>query len=225
MRSFAIVMMLAACSRQEPPIVQRDPITPRAPESASMGPVVIEPKVPPFVTGMMDHADVFGWSSDESAFGYCETDGGMGARHCELIPRSGPKELFDDIDRTTHDLDPKLTAAIAARMAKLQLAVTPAQWKFHRDLEIVWQTISGDGTTKPAILRVGARAHGKSPAWVIELKGSTPYHGTIHPEAIAVSPDGELLGVISHAFGGEFSDELQAVVVPTAKIAAAAYEN
>jgi hypothetical protein len=222
--------------------VRPDPIVSASPSAKDAAPVdpppdfgspdvvTLVPVVPGQEKGSMDHADVFGWSKDGAVFGYCMTDGGMGARHCELWPRAAKPELFDDVDPATQELDPKKTAAIEARMKKLALAVTMPKWDYARDIELVWIVVEGDAMskpTRPGILKVGGRLRheGEPPAYVIQLsETSSPYYADIHPEAIAVSPDGQLLGAIGHAFAGEFSDAFQVAVVPMAKVAAAAYD-
>lgn len=219
MRALASLLLLAACHRDETPMVRRDPVTAPAP-IVKLVPVTITPAVPPFVTGMMDHADVLGWSTDGARFGYCVTDGGLGARRCELLSRTGHAEKLDDLDPSTHDVDPARTAALDARIAKLGLSVRRAEWS-HGDVEIVWQVVEGDSMHKPptrGVLRVGTRVRGGPTVHALELTGSSEWHHHIHPEAIALSPDGQTLGVIAHAFGGEFSDEHVAVVKPVAEL-------
>src|SRR5690348_5023301 len=52
------------------------------PSSGAPGPAVLEPPLPPFERGMMDHVERAGWSPDGSEFGYCVTSGGSGATNC-----------------------------------------------------------------------------------------------------------------------------------------------
>jgi hypothetical protein len=216
MRRLLLALALIACRRDDPPTAKADPMDARP---VLRTPATIAPAIPPLVTGMMDHADVFGWSADGSVFGVCQTDGGMGARHCQLVPRTGAPERIDDIDPKTHDLDPARTAALHARVDRLALAVRPAEWTFG-DLEITWTVVDGEAMAAPrrGVLRVGGRARGRLPAYVIELTGSSEFHSAIHPEAIAVSPDGKMLGVVAHAFGGEFSDEMVVSVIPVERV-------
>ena len=242
--AFLIVTLAVACSRKtrvdETP-VRRDPAlasasvakdagTPEIPvDFGSPGPVVIAPKVPPFDLGMMDHASDFGWSKDGTLFGYCQTDGGLGATHCGLWPRVGKPELFNDIDASRSDVDPKKSAAIGARLKALALSSAPVPWAFARDLELTWMVIEGDAAATPprlGVLKVGARVKGEKPSYAVALsETSMPYFDRIHPEVIALSPDGKLLGVIAHAFAGEFSDSFEVALIPASKLAAQAYND
>lgn len=243
-RSLVCVLLLVACSRrarEQEVKVQRDPIATSATDDSgvtaeppvdfgSPGLVVISPKVPPFVFGMMDHAQAFGWSKDGRVFGLSQLSVGYGATACELYTRDGKlDEYFDDVDAAKAGTDPKKTKANEARIKALGLNVAAVPWRFARDVELTWTIVKGDAMAtppRPGVLRVGARVHGEPISWVIALsERSTGYHEEIHPEAIALSPDGEVLGVIAHAFGGEFSDRMLVELSPAARLASHAYND
>lgn len=220
MKDVVVLLALVGCTRVDEAAVRKDPAS--TPPPAELYPVVISPKLPALEKGMMDHADVFGWSRDGDVFGFCQTDGGMGARHCTLHSSSGA-ESFDDIDPATHEIDPAKTAAIAKRMRDLALAPTSPKWP-HK-LEVVWKAKEADlmhSAPGAPVLRVGVRASGKEAVYPITLAGLPGIHGSIHPEIIAVSPDGAMLGVVAHAYGGEFTDRLMVKVMPVSKVLAAA---
>ncbi len=186
------------------------------------GPVVISPPVPPLVIGMMDHTHLAGWSADGMTFGYCQTSGGSGADHCELHPRNGPIETLDDWNSKTKDIDPALSAKLGARVEKAGISGASGPWAFARDLELTWDASEG-GT-----LRVGAQVKGEPPSYAMVLVDThriDAADSVAHPELIAVSPDGALLGVIAHTFLGEFSDWFLVKTMPVARIAAQAYEQ
>jgi hypothetical protein len=115
---------------------------------------------------------------------------------------------------------PKRTKAIAARAAERGYGAAAADWPWGADLALVWTAATGaDAPT----LKVGARLRdGRDPAWVISIK-APPDFEEIHPEVIAVSPDGARLGVVSHAFGGEGSDTFVIKTAALAEAAARAY--
>ena len=239
-----VVTLLLACSRKtrvdDSPVL-REAAVPSASAAEDLGApeipidfgppgrVVIAPKVPPFEIGMMDHAGVYGWSKDGAFFGYCQTDGGLGATHCGLWPRAGKPELFDDVNAAQNDFDAKKTADIDARLKVLALSSGPVSWAFARDVELTWIVIDGDaGATPPRLgeLKVGARVKGEKPSYAVALsENAMPYFDRIHPEVIALSPDGQMLGVIAHAFAGEFSDRFEVALIPAAKLAAQAYND
>jgi hypothetical protein len=175
---------------------------------------------------MMDHAERFGWTPDSKEFGYCWEDGGLGGLHCTFAPLAGKAEELIDFERGSGEIDPRKTAALQARIAKH--AVTPARWLHARDLRIVWEATkpAADAAPQAAFrpeLRVGARVRGAtSAALPIRIRGKEPY-GTIHPEAIALSPDGKRLAVLSHAYWGEFSDTFELRLFAVEDLASQAY--
>lgn len=235
----APLLVVAGCSRPEPggtkvERVRPDPSTPAKSSAPPVkttldpvsfgapGPVVTSPAVPPIVSGMMDHANASGWSADGEVFGYCQLSGGSGAEGCELTPRAGPVEAFDDWDDKAQDVSPVLHATLVARKKALALSGSSGNWAFARDLELTWDAPSG-GT-----LRVGARVKGEAPSYAIVLVDKHRPDASMsmaHPEAIAVSPDGERLGVVAHTYMGEFSDWFLVETVPTARVAAMAYND
>ena len=52
---------------------------------------------------------------------------------------------------------------------------------------------------------------------------SEPGFDRIHLEYLGLSPDGSAVGVVSHAFRGEFSDTFRIAVVPTQQVVYAAF--
>jgi tetratricopeptide (TPR) repeat protein len=132
-----------------------------------------------------------------------------------------PLEKFSDWDEKRDEQDPKLEAAMKKRLAELDLRATSDTWAFARDVEIVWDT------PNPATLRVGARIKGEPASFPIVLRNPSPYaaDGSIHPEVIAVSPDGSTLGAMAHSFHGEFSDQFFVALMPVVRVAAHAYND
>ena len=57
------------------------------------------------------------------------------------------------------------------------------------------------------------------------IGGSKPEHRDVHPEAIALSPDGQYLGVVGHAHGEGVRDELYVHVVGMRELAGRAYND
>jgi len=208
-------------------VIAPDPVTSSAPHDAGPppvelgppGPIVIRPTVPKLVTGMMDHAFVYGWSADSERFGHCATNGGRGDTRCELFTKKGAREVFDDWNETKDEEDPIKRAALDKRIKELALRATSKEWAFARDLELTWDTPTGN------TLRVGARVRGEAPSYSIVLH-DTKYcapDGSIHPEVIAVSPDGATVGAMAHCFQGEFSDVMVVATLPSTRVAAHAY--
>jgi len=205
--------------------VPHDPTVPLDP--VDFGPVdvvTMVPKVPAFELGMMDHAQRYGWSFDSRLFGYCQPNGGRGDEQCFFHPaesKSGPVEHFGDWNDKTQEIDPKMSAALVARVSAMKLRATSDRWAFARDLEIAWDTPNG------WTLRVGARVRGESASWSLVIADPSPYakDGSVHPEVVAVSPDGQWLGAIAHTFHGEFSDTFLLKTISTNRAAALAYND
>ncbi|HWP06507.1 MAG TPA: hypothetical protein VNN72_12225 [Polyangiaceae bacterium] len=207
------------------------PATEPSPDFGPPGDAVLDPAVPPFVMGMMDHADRFGFSADSREFGYCMTDGGAGATRCGFLDASGRRTDASDFDRNTGEPNPRLTDELARHMARDQ--APPGAWRYARDLVLVWE-VTGlrdpanplPDEAPPPVLRVGARvrtATATAAALPIAISASRDAD-TIHPETIVVSPDGLTLAVLSHDFAGEFSDHFEVRTLPTAELARSAYE-
>ena len=187
------------------------------------GPLDVVPKTPPLEMGMMDHAFAAGWAATGATLGQCHA--GM-VTSCTFVPVDGKAEVLsvvpDDPTRTQKE------KALKGRAKAMGIGSVAGEWAYARDLEVTWQVILGSQVTKPpvpGILKVGARVRGqKNTSFAIVLsEKSTGYHDRIHPEAIALSPDGTYLGVVAHAFSGEYGDTFPMASVPVARLAAQAY--
>jgi len=198
------------------------------PDLGAPGVAVVEPELSAFEVGMMDHADRFGFSADSREFGYCMTDGGAGATRCGFLDARGGLTALTDFSRETGEPDAATTELLGRRMAGDQ--APPGQWRYARDLVLVWQVT---GTRDPGdaapdvhvipVLRVGARVRtAVTAALPIEIS-ARPDAYTIHPETIVASPDGATIAVLSHDFGGEFSDHFEVRRVSSAALARDAY--
>jgi hypothetical protein len=201
------------------------------PSFGAPAPATIVPPVPLFERGMMDHAETFGWSRDGSSIGYCFDDGGVEILWCELVTRGGQHERFDDGSRTQKgSVDPTRRAANTARLAKIALAVPRSPAWPYTDITLTWAVTLGrqePGPPVPGVLRVGGHMKGESPIFHVALSDASAggYHDRIHPEMISLSPDGEYLGVIAHAFAGEYQDSFPTAVVPVGEFAAHVYND
>jgi len=221
--TLALLSLLVACTTAARP--DAEPL----PDFGPRGVAEVDPPVPPFVMGMMDHADRFGFSADSHEFGYCMTDGGAGATRCAFIDDSGRLTTASDFAPAAGEPEPRLTDALARHIALDQ--APPGAWRYARDLVLVWQVTgsrnpadSARGDGPPPALRVGARVRAAAAAALPIVIDARRDAYTIHPEAIVVSPDGASLAVLSHDFGGEFSDHFELRSIPAATLAHAAYD-
>lgn len=190
------------------------------------GIAALEPPLPPSERGMMDHAERAGWASDGNEFGYCVRSGGSGGTTCTFATLSGQVTQLSDFDRSSGELDAGVTAELSRKI--LAYSVRPESWPYARDLVLAWEVLGAHepalGESKAApVLRVGARVRtAKEAAWPIRMTAREPAY-TIHPEAIALAPRGNTLAVLSHEFGGEFSDRFELRFFDTRALASQAY--
>jgi len=243
-RAGTLLVMLVACARDVPapavptPSAVTTPSTgaPTAPSVRALVPprfpppasAVLLPPVPPLEPGVMDHAEQFGWSRDGSSLGYCFSN--PGGLQCELVTRDGQHDHFDDGFSAKGRVDPVRRAALKTRLAQAALAVPNAPSWRYADIELTWSVTLGAQDAHlpvPGVLHVGGRISGESPVFHIALSDATAggFHDRIHPETISLSEDGEYLGVIAHAFAGEYSDSFPMTVVPVDELAAHVYND
>jgi hypothetical protein len=189
------------------------------------GPAEVVPPVPKPVKGMMDHAFVVGWAADSSELGYCARSGGSGETYCEFQKPEGKPEKLSDFDQESGSPRPAKTRAIKDRIAAKGYATATVIWPYASEIELTWRASSGaESGEGDSVLRVGGKVKGEEkPVWPIVIRGKGMLE--IHPEAIALSPDGRYVGVVSHAFAGEFSDSFAARVVPVASFAGRVFND
>jgi hypothetical protein len=192
---------------------------------ATPGPVDVAPALPALKTpdGMMDHATIVGWSTDGSELGYCAPAGGVGGTTCVFRHTDGKEERVTDFDEKTGEPSPARAKALADRVKAKGYGTGRVPWAFASDLAITWKVLKAD---ERATLKVGARLKAAPAAVVypisIECDDWMDWCD-IHPEAIALSPDGRWLGVVSHAYAGEYSDTFHIRVIDVSVLAGRAY--
>jgi hypothetical protein len=177
---------------------------------------------------MMDHAHRAGWAADGSEFGFCVRSGGSGGTRCTFSNVNGKTTELTDFERGASEPDAAVTAELDRKISGYSSRST--QWPYARDLVLTWEVL---GVRKPTsaqagqraapVLRVGARVRSaKEAAWPVRITAREPAY-TIHAEAIALSPDARELAVLSHDFGGEFSDHFELRLLPAHVLASQAY--
>lgn len=203
--------------------------------ASARGPFRLQPKLPALEYGSMSHVRDLGFSADSTQFACCWTTDGTGETHCTFrVLTTGAEERLDDWKRSTGKLDPAVTDAMRKRVKTLGLTTRPAdEWDFA-DLVVTWRVVPGrpDSDVKSAggptrgLLQCGGRVDGESPVYPIVLsEGRSPYYDRIHPEAIALSPDGRTIAFVAHAFAGEFSDSFPRRLVSAGQFAALVYND
>lgn len=200
-----------------------------APAPPVAGVLVIEPALPPFEReANMDHLKAFGWTRDGARFGYLQVSGGTGVERLLLRAPGGAAESFDD-EGPLRDgqADPKAHGELERRVRELGFTTAPVSWPWGGEMVVTWSAVQGRIAPPyaPGVLRVGARVKGEAASYPMHLADKRPDNATIHPEAIAMSPDGRWIGAIGHAFVGEFSDAFPTGTMSTSELAGHAYND
>jgi len=195
-------------------------------EFGPAGPVVIEPAVKLQKDAGGIHAYVHGWASDASELAYCQEAGGTGAHECGFLKPGGTLEKVSDFDNARGALVESKTDAIKKRLLAKGYTSSAATWLFAPELTLTFRTAENAGddpTTGAGILRAGAVIKGEKPILpvYVESKGVLG----IHPEAIAISPDGKFLGVVTHGAGGEGNDRFDLKILSVASLAGQVYND
>jgi len=181
------------------------------------GPVVVEPPVVLKKGEGGDHATVHGWAADSSELGYCAESEGTGAHDCAFLKPGGVVERLSDFD-PAKGVDDAKSKAIAARIAAKGYHSSATAWPYAPEVRLVWKAVGSNGadSKNPGVLRAGAQIIGEpEPVWPVYLAAKDVI--SMHAETVAISPDGQFLGVISHGAGGEGNNqfELRVIAVPS----------
>jgi len=195
-------------------------------EFGPAGPVVVEPAVKLQKDAGGIHAYVHGWASDASELAYCQEADGTGAHECGFLKPGGTLEKVNDFDNARGALVESKTEAIKKRLLAKGYVSSAATWLFAPELTLTFRTAENAGddpTTGAGILRAGAVIKGEKPILpvYVETKGVLG----IHPEAIAISPDGKFLGVVTHGAGGEGNDRFDLKILSVASLAGQVYND
>ena len=235
--------LASACKRSKeapaPTPITPDPSTSAQPDAAPKpddtvdfgepGPLVVTPSYLPLPGGgNWSCSRVTGWASDGTTLGVCERN--PLATRCWLLGRDGTTDAFDDDAGGSGFVDTKKSVVLEARLKTLDLKATPtARWRYARDVEVTWTVVPGasTGPATSALLRIGARVHGGPTSWIDTMSVTTlagPFY-EIHPEIVALSPDGASLGVVAHAVCSEFCARYPMHTYDVNAIAAHAYND
>ncbi len=186
--------------------------------SDGRGPAVVDPPIPAFELGMMDHVTVAGWSADGAELGWC-ADGMV--RRCVFRALDGTETTLQDRPGPDVDPDPAFDAAMDARLAARGYGTVAGTWPYRDTLALTWAVAPGEPDVRDAVLQAGAKLVGGRPVYPATL--SEPGFDRIHLEFLGLSPDGSHVGVISHAFRGEYSDTFRIVIVPISTVVHGAF--
>jgi hypothetical protein len=176
------------------------------------------------------HAERTGWSSDARTFVHCRRLPGVDCTECRSIGRDGTVESLESGPACGDRAVPSTT--IDARLAALALTPGPSRWPAGADVVLVVETREHEATNagqpRP-MLKLGARRRdGGPPAWLLHVDpcqgcGTDQVCAAVaHLDALALSPDGEVLAVLIHQRGSQGEETLRVELLATERVAAAA---
>jgi len=220
----AAVAPSAAPTPSAAPVAGVDPLT-GAVQFGPPGPVVVDPPVTLNKGEGGDHATVHGWASDSSELAYCIEAEGTGAHECGFLKPGGKVEKVTDFD-PAKGLDAAKTTAIQSRTAAKGYKSAATSWLYAPDLRLAWKAVgsTGAGGKSPGVLRAGAQVIGEpEPVLPVYLEAKDVIG--MHAEALAISPDGKYLGVISHGAGGEGNNQFGLRVIAVTTLVGQVYND
>ncbi|MEZ4309545.1 MAG: hypothetical protein R3F14_16025 [Polyangiaceae bacterium] len=181
-----------------------------------------------------------GFTSDGAAVGVCFNSGGADTATCRFQDRAGAEQAID-VPMTFPPGEPeRLDPPSAARGMPMLRRVGPAAydyeappltgtWAFGRDIVLHVAEIKGEsnGVAAPR-LRFGGSVRGRAAVFPIEIQrppvDSVPSDvHFIRPNAVALSPDGQDLGLVVHSAVGEYDSTYTLHRIPARTLAARIY--
>lgn len=218
------------------------------PDFGPPGPIRIGGYPTKIRSGANDPADYVGFTADGQLFGYCSTDGGLGATRCRFLDASGnAKEMSNVEEASAGNYDgPTLreirawlrthgVPAVKERGLDTTGPELSGSWRYARDIELRVTSIPGEedaaglAVRQPA-LRVGGRVAGDEAVYPFMLRTNvgigTPnvFYGVV-PNGIALSPDGTELGVLADWHGMEYAGAFEMLRVSADVFAARVYND
>ena len=193
-------------------------------------PIAVRGYPAPLSNGMNDPADWYGFTRDGEGLGYCtnlRAGDGPPASFCEVLARDGSKKRFTRGAEMTALVRDNGFARVVPRLDPLTRTPPPlvGSWRFA-DLTIVVEP--GEASPgHPVYLKVGGAVGAEKPVFVLTFT-STDFGGASHfavMNGMALSPDGEDLGMVGHFFAMEWADAFEIRRVPLRELARKIYND
>jgi tetratricopeptide (TPR) repeat protein len=177
----------------------------------------------------MEHlVPAFGWTKDSAALGY-RVRSAASTTICDLLRPDGSRE---HLQADNEETDPAGAKRFHDRVDKLGFVGSdPGRWAYAGELELTWRATEGCDKDPKARGRVevGARVPGESATYPIKLAMPEPKdglcYGSVHPEVVAVSPDGKYIGAIAHGFAAEWTNDYPMAIATVASVAESAFDD
>ncbi|MBN9160329.1 MAG: tetratricopeptide repeat protein [Myxococcales bacterium] len=198
--------------------------------------------------GANDPAHRVGFTRDGRWFGYCNTDGGLGATHCAFVDGAGERRTMSTREEAERgnlqgpqlaELNAWLAANEVPAVKERGLETTGPElggtWRYARDIQIHITASAGEvgadqNVVRQPVLRIGGQVTGHSPVYPYELTTKravgTPvqFYG-VFPNGVALSPDGREIGVVAAWHGMEFAGDFATLRVSVDAFAARVYDD
>lgn len=198
-------------------------------------------------SGANDPAHHVGFTADGRSFGYCYTDGGLGATHCAFVDDAGAKRTMSTVKEAEAGNvgGPKLreinawladnrVPAVTERGLETTGPALAGTWRYARDIQLHITSIAGEtdksekAVRQPA-LRVGGVVDGYPPVHPFTLTtkdgvGTLKVFYGVVPNGVALSPDGSEIGVLAAWYGMEYAGAFTTLRVSADAFAARVYD-
>ncbi len=193
-------------------------------------------------TGMNDPADVVGFTSDGSEYGYCDTIGARSepATKCDFVRRDGTHHLFgsdDDGGNYIASREKAMRAWVKEQgVSKLDLKGDPATdlarplkgtWSYT-DIVVWVNPVNADGVTTNAVVRLGGAVDQEAVVYPISLAakviGGTKFHTAIMND-LSLSPDGTEIAAVGTFFCMEWCNDFDVYRASTGAFASLVYND
>ncbi len=192
-------------------------------------PSSIRPSTEP---GMTDEPHEFGWSATTGEFKYCVQSGGADCGRCRYYDPG--RDAVETLEFGSECARPSRPSELKARRASGKFVVQDGSWAYGAEVLLVVSEGQGAPDTtgiERGFVRVGARLRpeGSKTGWnerevsCSKERGERYCAPDVHLDAVAPSPDGAHVAVLTHSFAGEYSDRYSVTIYDAASLAAKAY--
>ena len=247
----SLVASAAADAAAAPPPASAPDAGTRWPEAlpkpvlAAPGPIKVIGFPTDLTTCLPDPAEHAGFTKDGAELGYCMH--GMNTR-CELVDHAGhTRKLTSTKEADSPATDPAKEKEIGAWVKEAglpalgkgncvlhppKLAGTWAYPDIVVNVAHVESSFKGERLVSQPLVRIGGAVGSDAPVHPITYapprlpmpEGEVPFN-TTEVNALALSPDGTELGVVIHAYCGEWCDRFQVVRMPVGRLASLVYND
>ncbi len=220
-------LRLAILASIAAPLAACDALTTKSilptPKRVKKGVSGIDPPLPKLAAGGgVNHATAYGWSKDGKEFGYCLVSACAARTTCEFVKRDGTRVeyAFGDADADAAEKRSQVEQRLQKRDYQLHAVREPDYYAWAVGLDLTWEPVGA------ATVRAGARVPGESiKVFGVEATVAPAKPGSlkVHPEALAIAPDADGLGLLLHGSTGDCADSFAVSVADFTTLASETY--